>query len=579
MLSRNDCEEYSVIREISTIPKSVEEIIVISEALSEVLSQWQSMGESADLYDILSHTEDISPYERYEFLQNFVKNGEPILDSYAYLDSIPRDAFLVSTVGLADCRCRVLEIRMFSEIFPTSSDQSNPTILPVFIAPGQMLIRETSKVKFWEAGAFEGPARYQQIWGETKRCRNVTETAVWGDGGSPLSSALGHASVTFRQVCLEGHWVQGSCSCEQVITVRYKYDAHLSARSNTRSGACFNPPGKRAMGLVDDIVMILAARNPDPALPNNFTVFFSDASVRGAVSTCNIDFQEKRLLEIIKVGFVAYAYAKGFPIMTKVPIIDQTLQFVWKEYQKSNFLLLLESLITNPWVTGSCTQVTTNHGIDTLLSFTLNGREAVRFTMTAASELMVSGITAWDATARVLSGFSLSAVLERNDADEEANLYCCTKPAGIYMMSTNHPIQNIETYRQAVGSHFAFSGLSCCFPVSPTTGQVIITEERGRMIGSELAGCPTIIRNMPNINAFEGVKFYILGSNLIVEHLSQHNTYTIDIFSIDGKMIHRTNVHDSQNTVIDIPNKSMVPGLYLIRISDSINAVTKKIIR
>jgi hypothetical protein len=539
IFSKDDCGGYSTIGEFSTIPKSAEEIIVISEAVNEAISEWQSMGENADLYDVLGSTEGISPYERYEFLQSFVKNGEPLPDAYAYVLNIPRNAFLSDTLGRAACRCRVMEIRMYSEVFPTASDQLNPTILPVFIAPNQMIIRENERIKFWEAGAFEGPARYQQIWGETKRCRNVTESAVWGDGGSPLSIALGHASIVFRQVCLEGHWLPEECFCEQVITVRYKYDAHLSARSGTKSGDCFNPPGKRALAAVDDIVMVLAARNPNPASASNFTVFFSDASVRGVVSTCNRDFQEKRLLEIFKIGLVAYAYAKGFPIITKIPVIDQTLQAVWQEYQKSNFLVLLERLITNPWVTGSCTQVSTNHGIDILLSFTLKDREAIRFTMTSASELMVSGMTAWEATARVLSGFSLSAALELNDVSE-GDVYCCTKPAGIYMMSTSHPIQTIETYRQAVGSHFTFSGLNCCFPVSPVTGQVIITEERGRMFGSGLPGCQTVIRSIPSsgIILSEGIKVYFLGNSFIVEGLDQYKTYIVSVLSIDGKMLY-----------------------------------------
>jgi len=467
LLAPNTCGGWSIVQQISTIPKKLTEPIEVSQSLGEAISTWKMRDSTTDLFEYLNTFSEIPMIEKYEFYQNFIKDGGLLPDVYQN-GEIPKAAF--NPRIKRGCRCRVLNISMASGVYPTSSGQTDPTIHPAFL-PNQ-IIRETNKIKFWHTGSFEGPARYQQIWGETHKCRNTTETAVWGDGSSdPLANALGRAAIFIEQACSNGNWRPGRCYCTQYISFRYRYDAQLDARTNTRGGACFNAPGKKARSIVDDAAMVLVGRRRDPLNPAATELIFSDVTANGAASKCNRDFQEQRILDILKLGLAAFAYIKGLEIDVKNPTINTVSNTIYKEYQKSSFYNSLENLLTKPWVTGECIQVTSYSGLDGMYYGTINDTEALIFEMVAASHLEVSGITAWDASARVLSGFSTSVVLEKNEntVGRPKNRYCCTKPTGIYQYSTLHPLHNQNTYTQVIGMHFN-PQLSCCFPISPVNG-------------------------------------------------------------------------------------------------------------
>ena len=580
LLAPNTCEEWSLIQEISTIPKKLTEPIGVSHSLGDAVSKWKMTASNPNIFEYLNTFDDIPRIEKYEFYQNFIKDGGLLDDIYQNGD-IPEPGFdPTPNSGERDCTCRVLNIAMTSEVYPTSSGQNDPTIHPA-VFPNQ-IIRETNRIKFWHAGSFEGPARYQQIWGETKRCRNVTESASWGENSSdPLANALGRAVIRVEQVCKNGNWTPGDCYCTQNISFRYKYDAQLDARSNERGGWCLNPPGKKALALVDDAAMVLVAKRNDPLNPGSTQLIFSDVNAHGAASKCNKDFQEKRILDILKLGLAAYAYIKGVPIDIKNPTINAVSNAIWDEYQKSLFFSSLENLLTKPWVVGNCEQKTAYNTLDNTYSGTINGREALIFEMVAASHLEVNGMTAWDANARVLSGFSTSVVVEKNENVGQENSYCCTKPAGIYQTSTLHPIHGPNTYNQVIGAHFS-PQLACCFPTSPVNGQVIISHDRNIMIGDAITNCETTInqRNSQQAQAFaEQLKVFFNGDALVIEGLDLDQNYTAELITVDGKVIRRADLSGSQPILfrgtIPAPNT----GMYLLRLFDESISVTKKVIR
>lgn len=588
----NTCGEQVVIEEVSTKPLEPTALISVGNTLGESLSQWKMSEGNSDLFDYLSAQEGVSVFEKNEFLQNFVSHGTLLSDNYLTAIDLPREAFTetfdpidpfdpVDPFG-SDCECRVLQITATSEIYPTSSSQSDPTIHPA-VFPNQ-IIRETNRIKFWHAGSFEGPARYQQIWGETKKCRNVTERAIWGDNSSdPLASALGRAAIRVEQLCKEGNWTKGECYCTQNLSFEYRYDAQLDARSNERSGWCFNPPGKKAQAIVDDVVIVMVGRRNDPSNPMSTDPIWYDMSAGGAASSCNKDFQEKRFLDVIKLGLAVYAYIKGVPIKIKDPLISSVAGAIWDEYQKSLFFDALTNLLTEPWVTGSCTQVTDNHGIHNSVNLQLDGKDALIFSLTAASYLEVSGMTAWDANARILSGFSTSVVIEKNENVGQDNAYCCTKPAGIYQTSSLHPLHTSNTYKQVIGSHFA-PQLSCCFPTSPFTGQVIINHDRNILIGDPVLNCGTTINNrsLESDITMDDKPKYPLGvvyadGNIQAQGLDTKTIYQAELYSLDGKILDREVVWGPGAILFEVSGNLLNAGIYLVKLTGGGQSVTEKL--
>lgn len=579
LLGQNTCGTWVPIYSFSTFPKSTAEPIKVSERLGNALSRWKSTETvNPDLKDFLQQEIGISRFEQDEFLQNFVGNGKLISD--AYVNSlIPKGGFTPDGPTV-ECTCRVLNISLTSEVYPTSSGQLDPMINPQ-VFPNSV-IEETNRYKLWHAGSFEGPARYQQIWGETKKCRNVTEGAIWGSGSAdPLSNALGRAVIRIEQLCKSGDWTKGLCYCRQNITFRYKYDAQLDARSGTRSGACFNPPGKKAQAIVDDCALVMIARRNNPTDPSTSIPIFTDVKALGVVSSCNKDFQEKRILDVLSLGLAVYGYIKGFPIDFKNPVANDVSAFVYDEYNKSLFKKSLENLLTEPWVKGNCEQKTGNYTLDNIngVGFPLEGTEALVFSLSAASHLEVSGMTAWDANARVLSGFSMSVVVEKKEnVTGSSNAYCCTKPAGIYQTSTLHPIQTQNTYNQVIGAHLS-PQLACCAPISPVNGQVIISDDRNIIIGS-LASliCETTIneRNSQS-RVLSDVSINVVNGSVVLEGLQPDIAYLTELFTIDGRRIYSNTASGNISTTWNTSEKIHTAGIYILRVSDGTNNITKKI--
>jgi hypothetical protein len=181
----------------------------------------------------------------------------------------------------------------------------------------------------------------------------------------------------------------------------------------------------------------------------------------------------------------------------------------------------------------------------------------------------------------VLSGFSTSLVLEKNENTGQPNGYCCTKPAGIYQTSSFHPLHGPTTYNQVIGAHLA-PQLNCCFPVSPFNGQLLINDERNVLIGNPILNCETTINERDNNHDAEfdnKVKVYFDGYRLFIEGLESGRTYPAELLAIDGKLIFKGNIYGSGPILIEEISGVISAGVYVLKINNGNRLFTKKIIR
>jgi hypothetical protein len=106
---QNSCGLWTSIRDISTIPKAFTEPICVSEELGNAISDWKMNSTGSNLFEHLHELHGVPEVEKYEFLQDFIKNGE-LLDDIYMNGEIPDEAFIPSVLNVEECMCRVLKI-------------------------------------------------------------------------------------------------------------------------------------------------------------------------------------------------------------------------------------------------------------------------------------------------------------------------------------------------------------------------------------------------------------------------------------------------------------------------------------
>lgn len=577
--------EWGKTLNLETRTKTGTEMIPVSAALNEALAVWESQ-EGANLYDVLAATPALSKYERYDFLQNFVKNGEPLLDIYMQ-GEIPPNAFILGEgpddpppppPGAVECLCRVLNIEFTGDIYPTNSAQSDLMIHPIetFRTFGP------DRVAFSESSRIAGPARDLHLHGSVTStfCKNSHEHGEINDGDIPTA----RVRVQVRQTCRTGNWNPGWCHCDQKLSFRYRYNSSMSAFTRLRSMPCGNQSGKKAWATVEDlaIVSIIESTSPgEPRIYDDLTEVYSDAASQRAYSSCNQDFQEERILDFIKLGVSIFSYVVGKGAVKE--FAGAIGAFIYQEYQKSNMLESLENLLTEPWVIADCGQMPVQRNTldNTVPGITLKDANSLYFTLAVASRVEVGGLGHWESAASLRSGFSISVVLEKNENLGQENQYCCTRPAGIYQTATLDPDHTPDSYRGTIGTHFS-GDLGCCFPVIAGTGQVEIGDnDRDILIGyienDEALPCETTINhglrrhdagNTAVPETADELKVSALaGENLLlVEGLPVDEVYNLELFSVDGRLLHQRQINGEHLIALPSNQNQLPAGIYIIRL-------------
>lgn len=352
--------------------------------------------------------------------------------------------------------------------------------------------------------SYAGPARWRNIDGGTTRCRNNAEGRMWS-GLNPSAGVNDTifpflAELYFGQACYDANWNPRNCECVQEIDIRWKYDSHIEARAKVEDGKiCFNMPGRNALAVVDDVCMVSIGRqNAEGAEIVQFVDFGRGTVIR----ECSRDFDEKRLVDLSKLGFNILALVMGKKVTTGNPIGDAVIDQIWDLYYKDQVKDIYENLLTKPWVPkkGLCGEETAEVALNKSRIETLNGNDQFRVIMSAATFMQVEGLTHWKATARHISGFRLSGVLKQNFVTPP-NTYCCTRSYGSYiahsMFSPGDGGPMTLVYRNEIGTHFNHQNANFygVLPYNSALGGFVIPGEIGEVHGHPIPNCNTIIND------------------------------------------------------------------------------------
>ncbi|MEQ8704240.1 MAG: T9SS type A sorting domain-containing protein [Phaeodactylibacter sp.] len=597
LLTRTTQGNWKPLKLLDTRLNTGTEMITVSEQLNEALYDWQEAG-NQDLYTFLIDRPELSLYERFAFMQGFLKKGAPLSDLYAQ-GSIPQSAFILGPVGPGpvgpgpggpgggdgECSCRVLNINANNVLVPHGGEAEDQILQPVV---HDRINHETHRRKIWETGRFIGPARYQQLDGTIKKNR-------CGDGsysfGEELLEGPKEAVIKVRQLCRNGNWEPGDCYCTQKVTFNYRYDSDLYAFSKTKSGACFDGDPRTAYAIVQDVVGAYVTRQVNY---NTAEILYDSVQTGIAYSYCEQDFNEGQILNVLKLGFEIYAAAKGLELNLSAggqeweladTLINQGLNIAWKEYRKTNAFSTLEKLLTEEWSENNCvtdnTEVT--HRSSNSIPFDLQGDRELVFRLIAGDHLEVGGEERWRSTAALRSGFAISVLLEKNENVGQENEYCCTKPAGIYQTETFNPTISSENYREVIGGHLN-DYLNCCFPIDGNGNLIIGENDRDIFIADELPNCSTTVnqglkrKDQSNIAQSEvSIKYSTSEESLEIANLPDDKPYQLELFNVEGKRLSQGKLQGDQSVSLSTIPDRFRRGLVLVRISGQNYSLTQKI--
>ena len=588
LVTTNTCGQTVKLHNFST-KTTFPDVVTTSEKVFNAVMSWNKNPGGQDLYALISGLSGVSIQEKVSFLQQFLKT-KPLLSSY---DGVfpPRSGFIPNEVPdrVVECECRTMKMAATRDVNP--ADLISGTIIPPIAGSDEHTFPgnpSRGRIK-WDF-SYAGPARWQNLHGETSRCRNNSEGRSWGattpTAGTNTQTLPFRASLYFGQACYDANWYPKECACIQEIDIAWQYDSKIQANAETKTGrVCLNMPGRNAFAAVDDVCMTsIVRRNASGADILKF-VDFDRATV---VRECSRDFQETRLVDLLELGFNILAYTQEVDINTGYPSGDQTLDELWDLYYKNKIKSNLESLLTNPWVikTGSCGVDEDAANMNKSRVEVLNGIDQFEVILSAATYMEVEGITHWKATARLISGFRLTGVLKQKSTTTQ-NTYCCTRSYGAYiaksMFSPGDGGDLTAKYVEGAGIRFKItdSNFFGILPYNSGTGRFTLPGEIGEVHGQQIPSCNTTINDREettiSTDAHSGSFIMLRGRDIWFINSAEKSNIQYRIFDTQGRMI-KQGIGDGQEILLhQFSDFTATSGIHLVSIGNNQRQQTYKI--
>lgn len=588
LITINTCNDTVVLSQFSTRINYVD-VISTPKPIFEAVMSWTKESENQDIYDLISGLEEVEISERIAFLQQFLKS-QPL--SVMFDGAFPPRSAFVTTDWRPeqDCLCRTMKVVATRNVSPIEDVVGN-VILPNYGSDVYNFTGNRGHIR-WDF-SYAGPARWRNLDGETTRCRNEAEGMTWG-GLNPSQGVNDtvfsfFASMRFGQACFDANWNPKNCECTQEIDISWKYDSHIEARANTKTGRiCFNMPGRSALAAIDDICMVAIGRkNADGMEVLRFVDFGRGTVIR----ECSRDFDENRLVDLSKLGFNILALVKGLDITTGFPAADAALNQLWDLFYKDQIKNTFKSLLTEPWIPkqGLCGVDKDEINLRKSRTESLNGQDEFEVILSAATFMQVEGLTHWKATARHISGFRLSGVLKQNFVTPP-NTYCCTRSYGSYiahsMFSPGDGGPMTSVYRDEIGTHFNHQNANFfgILEYNDALSSFVIPGEIGEVHGQPIPNCNTIINDrwdaaLVNAGAANDPMFVMRGRDLwMLRQTTTPGSEGIGYLILDtqGRMLQEGLANGNEVLLHQFP-RTVSSGIYIVGVKSSQSFQTYKI--
>lgn len=380
----------------------------------------------------------LSRIEKLSLLQRTVYKGEPFSDKLADQPfSFPKSPFTSVHDKSNTCNCQVFRATGERVLQPISHIRSNGEIYGRY-GSGSDDEQTRKNLKIWWAYGLEGPARYQQLWGDTNGCVNAPYSWGWNRGLESAERDIEAedieptyiASIDWTMLCLSGSGTLRNCGCEKEIAFEYQYHSVARAQATTESGGGpFCGSNRNARASAVDFAQVAFGELRDPS---SFRLLASMAN--GESVECSQTWNAPSFREFTDFTYELYVLIQGVD-----GDLSQEARREWQREQLDRVQDAAEPVFDEPWMErttcGGSVVGNENHIREGNYYHDLEPNKPIRLTLASGGHLSVAGLRRWNANARIHSSFRLASALHGGPAFDHGP-HCCYPYSGAYMLST-----------------------------------------------------------------------------------------------------------------------------------------------
>jgi hypothetical protein len=559
------------IGELSTY-RHEEDVISLPMHLYHPISNWlQSSPEPGNnLYTFVAGLTDAHYIEKAHFVQQFFYGGYPLPD--AEIGQVPFPP-VVNTES--ECLCRPLQLTVGEDALPIGNretiDAQNGNYLPDYKtgASTTQHFGKGNRGKRWYAYSYEGAAKYQQVWIETKKCKGGNEKmqmdnlSANGPGSAAGPSAGNRARLSYTFACIGiDDFRPEDCPCERSRKARvcWRYGAQADVSVDLRDGWCLN--GRGIWGGATDVVTLMAGYTDlDPTtMPMPLA-----ANIITAGAGCSMNFNEAKLaVNLVKTALYGYKTIKGLGA-TDLSFDEQ----LWGLLYGNQAADAIKNLFSDEYVEtdGSCGGEVDPGGelLDGCELFDLEVNRTLVVALVSNSKLIVEGHGKYKGNARLLSSYALSGTVSKSDPDQTGE-NCCSNGHGVYSLSSFYPGMNTSSSQDWVRSNFIAAGFNWIPGLN-----LNITGEYGKRGGGERPDCKlVVVDGRSDDNSASQIEqpahLQIFGTVVRVQNQTDSQQWQFSVIDANGRILHTRHGIGTDVAVYDLESQPIPAGIYFVQL-------------
>jgi len=580
-----DAEAVMVkIGELST-SRHTEDVISLPMHLYHPISNWlQSSPEpGTNLYTFVAGLNDAHYIEKAYFVQQFFYGGYSLPDGQ--IGQMPSPPTVNSE---SQCLCRPLQLTVKENALPIDGreaiDSQNGNYLPDY-KTGESTTQyfgSGDRGKRWYAYSYEGPAKYQQVWIETKKCKGGDEKMQMdnlssnGPGSAAGPSAGNQALLSYTFACIGiDDFRPEDCPCERTRAARvcWKYAGKAEVSVDLRPGWCWN--GRGIWGGATDVVTLMAGfTDLDPTtMPMPLA-----ANVITAGAGCSKNFDEAKLaVNLVKTALYGYKTIKSLGIDD--PTFNEQL---WGSLYGNQAANAIEALFSDDYVqtTGSCGTVINPGGVmlDGCRFFDLEINRTLVVALVSNSKLIVEGHGKYQGNARILSSYALSGTVSKSDPDQTGE-NCCSNGHGVYSLSSFYPGMSTSSSQSWVSTNFIAAGLNLIPGLN-----LNITGEYGKRGGGERPDCKLVIVDGRSdghsaSTTEQPSHLQALGNSIWIQNQPEAQQWHFSVMDAGGRILHTRHGSGTDIAVYDFENYPIPSGIYFVQLRTGTGVESLRVVK
>lgn len=547
-----------------------EEVITVSTNFYNGIVGYLKENKGIPFDEFMASLENVSPYEKTAFIQQFFNAGEPYLtDAGETVPSIPPEDGGGEPTSCACSSIRTSPLALpsvMNAVTGTITDFSSPSsgITPTSIDGGD-------NTRTWHFINNKGAAKWHNLYTEGyKSEKNVNYDVLMGwQDGSLISFQQSQLRMTF--LCLDGGRLPKECECEKNVDFWYRYDTRVKAIAELRHGTT---GAKNSIAQTEDMALATFMEELNPASFDPLNMVFGRVESY-CERTPNPAFWTNLAQLMGSVGTISLAIAG---VSQTSIITPQQLSEISTQLQ--TFFTGLSTVINTPYQNPTdCDNVEElPYSMSGAFTKPLKPNTPIIMAINTFDKLYAGGCRAWHSQSRINSDFHITAVIHSNAYDGTPR-HCCSPRVGAWIFGSCDGDRTTSQLNIEVAEILFTAGFNGLIPTSIGNGHAVPRDFGFLVERSTLEECNNIAVNprSDDGDVLDGA------SQKLVEVATRPAFESLSVWDNSGRMIAEFTANDLLLGPVNLKElvgerlQGTVPGIYFIRLIEDGKLTTQKI--